>query len=189
MHSGNMGFAQDLDTLLDAAALLRDLPDVRFALVGTGPRRAALEARVRQEGLSNVAFAPYQNEARLSDALASADVHIVSMKRGLQGCLVPSKLYGVLAAGRAYIAVADESTEVAAIARATGSGVVVPPGDAAALASAIRRLHADRAATERLGRAARAASASYDRPRQIGAYFDLFASLAGPPLPAAAGTL
>jgi putative colanic acid biosynthesis glycosyltransferase WcaI len=178
MHSGNMGFAQDLDTLLDAAASLRDLPDVLVAIVGSGARRAALEARVRDEGLTNVRLLPYQPEERLSDTLGSADVHVVSMKRGLEGCLVPSKLYGVLAAGRAYIAAADEATEVATIARSTGSGVVVPPGDPAALAAAVRRLHADRALTDRLGRTALDAAVMYDRPRQVTAYFDLFASLA-----------
>jgi colanic acid biosynthesis glycosyl transferase WcaI len=181
MHSGNMGFAQDLDTLLDAAAMLRDLPDVLVAIVGSGARRAALETRVRDEGLSGVRLLPYQPEDRLSDTLGSADVHVVSMKRGLEGCLVPSKLYGVLAAGRAYVAAADASAEIARIAVETGSGIVVPPGNAAALAAAIRRLHADRALTGRLGRAALAAAASYDRPRQVGAYFDLFASLTGMP--------
>ena len=178
MHSGNMGFAQDLDTLLDAAASLRDLRDVTVAIVGGGARRAALEARVRDEGLTNVRLLPYQPEERLSDTLASADVHVVSMKRGLEGCLVPSKLYGVLAAGRAYIAAAEPTTEVATIASGTGSGIVVPPGSAAGLAAAVRRLHADRALTARLGRAALAASATYDRPRQVAAYFDVFASLA-----------
>jgi glycosyltransferase involved in cell wall biosynthesis len=177
MHSGNMGFAQDLDTLLDAAALLRDDTDVMVAIVGTGPRRAALEARVMNERLTNVRLLPYQPEERLSETLASADVHVVSMKRGLEGCLVPSKLYGVLAAGRAYVAAVGSSTEVAAIANATRSGIVVPPGDAPALAAAIRRLRRDPTLTQQLARAALAAAGSYDRPRQVAAYFDLFALL------------
>jgi putative colanic acid biosynthesis glycosyltransferase WcaI len=181
MHSGNMGFAQDLDTLLDAAASLRDLAEVIVAIVGSGARRAAIEARVRDEGLTNVRLLPYQPEDRLSEALGSADVHVVSMKRGLEGCLVPSKLYGVLAAGRAYIAAADSSTEIARIATETGSGIVVPPGDPASLASAVRRLRDDRELTNRLAAAALAAAAFYDRPRQVARYFDLFASLAGSP--------
>lgn len=179
MHSGNVGFAQDLDTLLAAAARLRARPEVRLAIVGTGARRAALEDRARVEGLSNVVFIPYQPEERLAETLASADVHVVSMRAGLAGCLVPSKLYGVLAAGRPYVAAVEPDTEVAAIARDTGSGIVVPPGDPAALAGAIVRLLDDPGLVRAMGSAARDASAAYDRPGQVAAYLASFAAAAG----------
>jgi len=100
MHSGNLGLSQSLDTLLDAALRLREHLDVVVALVGDGTRREALQASARARGLDNVRFLPYQPKERLSLSFASADVFVVALERGLAGYIVPSKLYGVLAAGR-----------------------------------------------------------------------------------------
>jgi colanic acid biosynthesis glycosyl transferase WcaI len=101
---------------------------------------------------------------------ASADVCLVSLKGGLSGYIVPSKLYPILAAGRPYIAAVDDSSEVAAITRRFASGVVTPPGDAAALAEAVRVLAGDRTRCDRMGAAARAAAPLFDRARQISAH-------------------
>jgi len=97
MHSGNLGMSQSLDTLLDTAERLRPYGDLTIALVGNGAKCAALTERARAQGLTNIRFFPYRSKEDLKDSFASADVFLVSLKRGLAGYIVPSKLYGILA--------------------------------------------------------------------------------------------
>ena len=173
MHSGNVGLSQDVDGLLDAAERLRDLSDLVIAIVGDGARKAFLQAEAARRGLDNVRFFPYQPKAALHDSFATADIFIVSLKQGLAGFIVPSKLYGILAAGRPFVAAVESDCEAAEIARAHDCGVVVPPGDRDQMAAAIRRLHTDRVARARLAAHARTAALIYDRRRAVEAYRDL----------------
>jgi colanic acid biosynthesis glycosyl transferase WcaI len=170
MHSGNVGMSQDVDALLDVAGELADLSDLVIAIVGEGSRKAFLQQEVERRGLTNVRFFPYQPKARLTDSFATADVFIVSLKRGLAGFIVPSKLYGVLIAGRPFVAAIEDDSEAAQIAREHDCGIVVPPGHRAAMAMAIRRLHADPGRRARLGENARAAGLVYDRANAVEAY-------------------
>ena len=137
MHSGNLGYAQDLDSLVAAAALLRDLEDVRVVLVGGGARHADLVALARRLD-ARVTFLPYQPADVLPESLSAADVHVVGLARGLAGLVVPSRIYGVLAVGRPVIVAADDDSETAQLVRDARSGAVVPPGDPERLAAAIR---------------------------------------------------
>jgi lipopolysaccharide/colanic/teichoic acid biosynthesis glycosyltransferase len=173
MHSGNVGLSQDLDTLLDAAALLREERGILFVIMGDGARRAALEARARAQGLGHVRFLPHQPKERLADAFGSADVFVVSLKRGLAGCIVPSKLYGILAAGRPYVAAVEPACEVAAITTKYDCGLLASPGDARALAGCILDLYRDRQLARHLGDNARRAALAFDRPVQVDAYAQL----------------
>jgi glycosyltransferase involved in cell wall biosynthesis len=173
MHSGNVGMSQDVDALLDVAERLRDLPDVVVAIVGEGARKSFLQQETRRRGLANVRFFPYQPKAGLIDSFATADVFIVSLKRGLAGFIVPSKLYGVLVAGRPFIAAIEADSEAAQIAREHDCGIVVEPGDRSGIEDAIRRLHGDQALRDRLAANARSAGLSYDRPRAVEAYRDV----------------
>jgi putative colanic acid biosynthesis glycosyltransferase WcaI len=172
MHSGNVGMSQDVDGLLDLAERVRDLPDVVVAIVGEGSRKRFLQHEAERRALSNVRFFPYQAKARLTDSFATADVFIVSLKRGLAGFIVPSKLYGILVAGRPFIAAVEADCEAAHIAREHECGVVIEPGDREAMAAAIRSLHGDPARRDRLAANARAAGLVYDRPRAVEAYRD-----------------
>jgi glycosyltransferase involved in cell wall biosynthesis len=174
MHSGNMGLSQNLGTLLDAADRLRSYPDLVLAMVGDGAKRQALEARARSQRLTNIHFFRYQPKESLRDSFASADVFVVSLKRGLAGYIVPSKLYGILAAGRPYVAAVEEACEVATITRQYDCGLLVEPGDAKALADKILSLYYDRALAQRLGANARRAALAFDRPLQVRAYYNLF---------------
>jgi glycosyltransferase involved in cell wall biosynthesis len=140
MHSGNVGLSQDLGTLIAAADLLRDESDIVFAIVGEGASKAALVADVALRGLTNVEFLPYQPKEELADSLGAADLHIVGLKSGLSGYIVPSKVYGILAAGKPYVAAVEPRTEPALIAEEHGCGVRVEPGDPGALAAAIREM-------------------------------------------------
>jgi colanic acid biosynthesis glycosyl transferase WcaI len=179
MHSGNVGLSQNLDVVLDAADRLRARADVVFAIVGDGSRRRALETDAARRGLDNVRFLPYQPKHLLDQSFAAADVFLVSLKPGLEGYIVPSKIYGILAAGRPFVAAVDPSCEVAGIARDAQCGLVVRPGDAAALASSVLALCDDRAEAAAMGRRAREAAWQFDRRRAVAAYHDLFLRVAG----------
>jgi glycosyltransferase involved in cell wall biosynthesis len=171
MHSGNVGHAQDLDTLIRAAALLRDLDDLRIVIVGIGARHAELSALAELLEVDAVTFLPYQPRETLPESLASADVHFVGLARGLAGYIVPSRIWGVLAAGRPVIAAADEESETVALVRETGCGVTVPPGDALRLAEAIRACHDGGHDLEAMGRSAREyAEAKGDRSVAVARY-------------------
>ncbi len=173
MHSGNVGMSQDVDALLDVAERLQDLPDVVIAIVGEGARKTFLQQEAERRKLTNVRFFSYQPKARLTDSFATADVFIVSLKRGLAGFIVPSKLYGVLVAGRPFIAAIEADSEAAQIAREHECGLVVEPGNPAGIESAIRRLYADPELRARLAGNARAAGLIYDRARAVAAYRDV----------------
>lgn len=174
MHSGNMGLSQNLDVLVDAAERLGDEAGLTFLLVGDGVRREPLEARAHARGLTNVRFLPYQPRERLVESYATADVFVVSLKAGLAGFIVPSKLYGILASGRPYVAAVERDSEVAEITRSYDCGLLVAPGDVGGMAHAIERLYRDRALARRLGDNAHRASADFERGKQVRAYFQLF---------------
>jgi colanic acid biosynthesis glycosyl transferase WcaI len=178
MHSGNLGLAQNLDTLVDAAGLLKDLRDVRVVFVGDGVKKAELERRVREAQLTNVVFLPFTPAEELADAFATADVFVVSLQRGFAGYIVPSKLYGILAAGRPYVAAVEDGCEVAALTRAHATGLVADPGDAHALAAQIRTFYQDRSLAQRCGTNGRALGLSFDRTGQVAKYMELFRRLA-----------
>jgi putative colanic acid biosynthesis glycosyltransferase WcaI len=173
MHAGNMGLSQNLDSLLDVAA---ELPKIAFLFVGDGVRKTFLVEQARVRGLSNVVFLPYQPRERMGESYATADVFLVSLKRGLAGYIVPSKLYGILAAGRPYVAAVEDDSEVAAITRDHECGLLVAPGDVGGMIHEITRLYRDRELVRRLGDNARRASAHFERGEQVRAYHDLFAA-------------
>ncbi len=138
MHSGNIGHAQNLDALVRATTFLRDLDDLRVAIIGGGARHAALAELVERLGADAVQFFGFQPRESLSSSLSAADVHVVGLARGLAGYVVPSRLYGILAAGRPVIAAADTESDTARLVEAVGCGIVVPPGRPELLAEAIR---------------------------------------------------
>jgi glycosyltransferase involved in cell wall biosynthesis len=177
MHSGNVGMSQNLDVLVAAADLLRSKPHLTIAIVGDGARRAWLEAEAARRQLSNLRFLPYQPKETLHDSFAAADVFLVSLKPGIEGYIVPSKLYGILAAGRPFIAAVDPSCEAAEIAVTHRCGMLARPGDAADLADKIALLHDAPAQTRQMGANARDAALRFDRKNAVGQYYELFAQL------------
>lgn len=135
MYAGNVGFSQSLDLMIDAA---RALPDVAFVINGDGSARDNLE--MRASGLTNLVFGEYQPTERLAEVLATADVHVIPLKRGLGRVSVPSKTYSIMAAGRPAVAAVDAGTEVPRLITDSGGGLCVPPDDSAAFVDAIRYL-------------------------------------------------
>ena len=140
-----------------------------FAIVGEGAAKAALQSDVIRLGLRNVEFMPTQPYETLSDSLGAADVHVVGLRRGLAGYIVPSKVYGILAAGRPYVAAVEAGVEPALIVEEHRCGICVEPDDPDALAEGILRMR-DSDLGE-MGRNARKAfEERFDRPRATDAY-------------------
>ena len=142
MHSGNVGHAQDLDTLVRAGTFLRDLENLQIVIVGFGARHAdtiALTKRLELDGM--VRFLPYQSREVLSASLSAAHIHFVGLAKGLSGFVVPSRLYGILSAGRPVIVGADPESETARLVAEVGCGIVLPPGRPELVATAIREAH------------------------------------------------
>ena len=181
MHSGNVGLSQNLETLIAAAERLTAYPDLLVAIVGHGARLGALQDLARSKGLQNVRFLPQQPKERLGDLFAAADVLVVSLKRGIEGYIVPSKLYGILAAGRAYVAAVDRRSEAAVIAEECECGLRAEPGDPDSLAEQILTLYRDPSLSARLAANARRAASQFDRPRQVEAYYRLLSEVTGQP--------
>jgi glycosyltransferase involved in cell wall biosynthesis len=159
-YSGNFGRAHEFSTLLGAATILADDPRIVFLMIGDGARLADLRAGVAARGLRNFRFLPHQPRELLSDALASGDAHVVSLMPAAEGLIVPSKFYGILAAGRPCIFIGNPQGEIGQIARAEEIGVTVEPGEAEALAAAIRLLRDSPKVTAAMGRRARHLSES-----------------------------
>lgn len=174
MHSGNVGHAQDLESLVRAATFLRDLGRLRILIVGSGARHDELVQLARRLEVDHVRFLPYQPRELLSQSLSSADLHVVGLARGLAGFVVPSRLYGVLAVGRPVIVAAEEESETARVVREVGCGVAVPPGRPELLARAIRDAHDGKLDLAGMGRRGREyVVAEADRKVALGRYREL----------------
>jgi colanic acid biosynthesis glycosyl transferase WcaI len=174
LYAGNIGAKQGAETMAEAAAILRDTrgpddPDIRFVVCAAGAGLATLEAAVARHALAPDAFRllPLQPEGLLADLLASADIHLLPQRASAADLVMPSKLGGMLASGRPTVAGADPGTQIARTVE--GCGLVVPPGDARAMADAVLRLARDPALRHKLGMAARAAAeTTYDRETVLG---------------------
>lgn len=157
MHSGNVGHAQDLDSLVRSATFLRDRDELRIVIAGFGARHAEMVGLARRlEVEETVRFLPYQKRSRLPLSLSSADVHVVGLAKGLSGYVVPSRLYGVLAVGRPVIVAAEDESETARLVREVGCGIVLPPGRPDLLARAIREAADGAFALDEMGALGRA---------------------------------
>jgi len=154
-YSGNLGRAHEFETIVEAACALREVSGFVFLMIGGGAQMSALQARVAERGLTNFRFTPYQPRASLGDSLAAADVHLVSLRPELEGLIVPSKLYGILAAGRPAIFIGDPQGEVARILANGRCGISVACGDGVGLARELRTLRSDSALAEAMGHRSR----------------------------------
>ncbi len=154
-YSGNLGRAHDASTILEAAGALEGDPGIVFLMVGGGAGMRSLEMQARARGLTNFRFTPYQSREALSDSLAAGDVHLVSLRPELEGLVVPSKLYGILAAGRPVVFIGDPAGELAGLVATNEIGISVRSGDPGALCAALRALRDDEGRRMRMGIRAR----------------------------------
>jgi glycosyltransferase involved in cell wall biosynthesis len=142
-YSGNCGVGHDVASVCEAMLALRDDDDIRWVIVGGGVAWPKIEEFIARHRISNVVLKPYQPRARLGELIALGDVHLVLVADGFEGLLIPSKFYGVMAAGRPTIYVGPESTEVAQVISEERCGFVIPNGNTGKLVGAIRRLQRD----------------------------------------------
>jgi colanic acid biosynthesis glycosyl transferase WcaI len=164
IYSGNLGLSQQLETVVEAAAYLRDDRRILFLLVGHGAREPWLRERVRCLELQNVQFRPYLPKERLAESLSAADLHLVTLLGAATGASVPSKVYGILAAGRPYIAMMGKDADAAVLAQTHQVGFTVSPGNAEELALTIRRAASIPGELNAMGiRARRLAEQCFDR--------------------------
>jgi len=151
LYAGNFARYQDFDTLLDAAAALRDREDISLVFVGDGARRGHIEKRIADENLTNVRLLPFVPENELNDMLASANVSLVTLEKEIAGLAVPSKFYNILASGRPAVAVVNAKSEVGYIVKEANCGVQVDPEDSENLEKMLRQLADDPALVKQMG--------------------------------------
>jgi len=164
LHAGNLGFYGAWGTLLEAAELLRK-ENVGLVFIGDGANRGALEAAAASR--ANVRFLPFRPAERVPHVMRAGDVHIVTVRRGLEGVVVPSKIYGILAAGRPVLALADSRSDAARIVVESGCGLAVDPDDPVRVAAAILDLRGDPARLAEMGRRARETAQRYARVNEL----------------------
>jgi colanic acid biosynthesis glycosyl transferase WcaI len=164
LHAGNLGFYGAWDTLVKAGELLRN-QNTGLVFIGDGANRAVLEASASNS--PNVRFLPFRPAEQIPHVMMAGDVHIVTVRRGLEGVVVPSKLYSILAAGRPILAVAPASSDVARIVLESGCGLAADPGDPAAVAAAICELRADPERLAMMGQRAREAAGKYAKLSEL----------------------
>jgi len=154
-YSGNLGRAHDWKTMLEVADALRAREDIRFVLIGGGNGQRAFAAAAAGRALTNVSLHPYQPRELLAQSLCLPDLHWLSLLPGLNGLILPSKLYGIFAAGRPSLLIGDPAGEVAAVLRQSGGGQTIAPADVAAAVDAVRQLADDPSLARSMGAAAR----------------------------------
>ena len=140
MYAGNVGFSQSLELVLAAA---KSFPSIAFVINGDGAARKSLQDKAKNENIDNVHFADYQPIERLSEVLASGDIHVVPLKTGLASVSVPSKMYSILSAGRPVLAAIDSNTEIPRTLAESGAGIAVAPDNEADFISALQILISD----------------------------------------------
>lgn len=154
MHSGNIGLSQDFSTLLRAiAAINNSLFSLVF--VGDGAGKKRLRKDMELLGLKNILFLPYQPKEMLSLSLGMADLHLILLRKGMSGTVIPSKIYGIMAAGRPYLALADIESEPAHLAKECGIGLWSAPEDMNNIANNVQWALTHPAELKRMGEVGR----------------------------------
>ncbi|MRI80819.1 glycosyltransferase [Aerococcaceae bacterium DSM 109653] len=129
MYSGNIGLYYDLENLIKVIERFKDRDDVVFAFIGDGTKKKDIESYVTEHNMDNVKFIPYQDKSDLIYSLNAGDVHWVVNAKGIKGISVPSKLYGVMAAGKTVFGVLEEGSEARLIIEDCNCGICIEPGN------------------------------------------------------------
>jgi colanic acid biosynthesis glycosyl transferase WcaI len=178
MHAGNLGYVYDLETMLEAAARLRQHSDILFLIVGEGVAKAGLEQKARELALENVRFLPYQPLEWLPWMRATADVQVSLYKPGAATDSMPSKVYEIMASGRPLLASAEATSDVRRLIETTGCGIAVNPQHVEELTEAILMLYRDPALRAEMGRNGRQhAEQDYSKQVVTRRYHELFSKV------------
>jgi colanic acid biosynthesis glycosyl transferase WcaI len=175
LHAGNLGFYGAWNTLVTAARNLAN-EGVGLVFVGDGAQRSQIEAAAT--GSSNIRFLEFFPANKIPSVLAAADAHVVTVKRGLEGVVVPSKMYEILAAGKPILAVAPKETDAVSLGVQRGFAVAADPERPAEVVNAVRALASDPKKLKAMGEAAQAAAPDYDRVGELQKFVKIIDQLA-----------
>ena len=154
--AGVLGHLQDLDVVLDAAALTKATKEIVWLIVGDGVQKDGLENKARDLGLENVRFVPMVPREVYPEVLYASDVCLATLKAEVKTPVIPSKMLGIMAAGKPLVACMDPKGDGPALVREADCGYALPAEDPEALANTVRTLFADRELGKRLGANGRA---------------------------------
>ena len=144
MYSGNFGLGHDVDTFLNAALALKDDDRIRFAFIGGGKKKGIVEAFISEHGLErNCILEPFQPCSKLDELLSAGDVHLISLLDGIQGVMIPCKLFGILAVGRPALFIGNPASEVSRVIEENRCGRTITLGDSTELVEAITTYERD----------------------------------------------
>ena len=175
MYSGNIGFTQGLDRVIDVADYFKKNKKIKFLLVGEGADKINLQKLVNEQGLTNTIFLPYQPKEKLKFSLSAPNLHLITFVKGLAGVMVPSKIYGILAAGKPFIAWIDKESEIYTITEKFKCGIAVSPGDVQGMISAIEWSINNNEKLIQMGQNARQAALDFfDRKISVAKYKKIF---------------
>jgi colanic acid biosynthesis glycosyl transferase WcaI len=156
-YSGNLGRVHDVEAIIELIGALEDEPETVMLFIGAGVGYRRLKDIVGDCRIAKTVFRPYQPRERLGESLTAPDLHIVSLRSDCEGMVMPSKLYGILAAGRPVLSIGNPGGSVARIVRDYGAGLIAAPGRMDAIAAEIGALRRDPARLEQMGANARSA--------------------------------
>lgn len=170
LHAGNLGFYGAWETLISAVSGLKQ-DGVGLVFVGEGAERSRVESLAKD--LKNVRFLSFFPASKIPSVLSAPDAHLITVKRGLEGVVVPSKMYGILAAGKPIVAVAPQETDAASLGLKYGFAVSSDPDSAESTASIIHALANDAVKLQSMGAAARAIAPEYDRVKELKKFVEI----------------
>ena len=174
VHAGNLGFYGAWSTLVTAVRMLAS-EGVGLVFVGDGAQRLQIEAAAAGSG--NIRFLEFFPANKIPSVLAAADAHVITVKRGLEGVIVPSKMYGILAAGKPIVAVAPKETDAVSLGVPGGYALAADPDRPAEVVNAVRALACDPNKLKAMGEAARAAAPAYDRVKELQKFVEIIEQL------------
>lgn len=178
-YSGNVGHSQNLNLLLDAAKVMqKELPDVRFVIVGEGAAKEDLAAKIAAENLSNVILLPFQPYEDIAHVFSLGDADLIISKPGIGGSSVPSKTWSIMAAQRPILASFDDDSALAKLIREENCGIVANAGELNSLTDAIRQLYEDKERAIALGKRGRSyVTENLSKEKCTGMYVSLINSV------------
>jgi colanic acid biosynthesis glycosyl transferase WcaI len=172
LYAGNIGLSQGLEQVLTAAEILKNQKKLQFIFVGGGAGLAQLQSEVQQRKMTNVQFIPYQPRERLPEVLASANVSLVILKRGIGFDSLPSKTFSALASGRPIIASVDRESETCRLIQQAEAGICIPPDNPSKLVESILKLMGDEDLCTSLGSNGRVWAEKYHSVRSAANQFE-----------------
>ncbi len=180
LHSGNMGLGHQLETVIEAAEMLK-AEDIVFLFIGDGGKRTKLERMVSERGLGNVMFLPYQPYRDLPYSISCSDITVVALEKGIEGICVPCKLYAFMATGRPVIGLLGQQSETARVIDASGCGYRFDQDDVEGFANAVLYLHKNKTEAKSMGMRAREYfDRNFTRQRISRQYYELLKGLERP---------